>query len=511
MTVNSKALLDTNIIIHRENTKPTNYSIGQLFYWLDKLHYQKCIHPLSEQELRKHEDKNLQELYDAKIRAYTMLQTSAVQTEQFRQLLSGCKTTANDAIDNQLLCEVYSGRVGILITEDRAMRSKAVALGISDRVFSINTFVTKCTNENPALVSYKALSVKKMLFGDIDLSDTFFDSLRSDYVGFDAWFNTKSEEEAYVCLSDTGMIVGFLYLKVEGPEENYHNITPTFTPKKRLKIGTFKVETTGYRLGERFIKIAFDNALEQNVCEIYVTMYDNRPELHILERLFERWGFMRYGKKSTGSNEEIVLIKELGTYDGSKSPKMNFPNIRKLGRKFIVPIKPEYHTSLFPDSRLMTENEVDFLGNAPHKYALQKVYISFSKERRIDPGDLVLFYRMGENPNRKCYESVITSFGIIDEVNYNFSSLEEFLETCENRSVFTKEELEGFWRTRKDDLLVTRFIYVKSLKRRPILGFLWDAGIISHGTGPRPFTLIDDKQFEMILSEAETKIAFCED
>lgn len=43
----SRALLDTNIIIHRENIKPTNYSIGQLFYWLDKLNYEKVIHPLT--------------------------------------------------------------------------------------------------------------------------------------------------------------------------------------------------------------------------------------------------------------------------------------------------------------------------------------------------------------------------------------------------------------------------------------------------------------------------------
>ena len=47
-----RALLDTNIIIHRENVIPTNSTIGQLFYWLDKLHYEKVIHPLSVKELR---------------------------------------------------------------------------------------------------------------------------------------------------------------------------------------------------------------------------------------------------------------------------------------------------------------------------------------------------------------------------------------------------------------------------------------------------------------------------
>ena len=47
-----RALLDTNIIIHRENTKATNYGIGLLFYWLDKLNYEKCIHPFVIEELR---------------------------------------------------------------------------------------------------------------------------------------------------------------------------------------------------------------------------------------------------------------------------------------------------------------------------------------------------------------------------------------------------------------------------------------------------------------------------
>ena len=31
-----RALLDTNIIIHRENIRLSNVDIGNLFYWLDK-------------------------------------------------------------------------------------------------------------------------------------------------------------------------------------------------------------------------------------------------------------------------------------------------------------------------------------------------------------------------------------------------------------------------------------------------------------------------------------------
>ena len=62
-------------------------------------------------------------------------------------------------------------------------------------------------------------------------------------------------------------------MKTENENENYSNIFPAFQPKKRLKVGTFKVESTGFRLGERFIKIIFDNAIVRNVEEIYVTLF----------------------------------------------------------------------------------------------------------------------------------------------------------------------------------------------------------------------------------------------
>lgn len=36
-----RVLLDTNIVIHRENSTISNYSIGHLFRWLDKLKVSK--------------------------------------------------------------------------------------------------------------------------------------------------------------------------------------------------------------------------------------------------------------------------------------------------------------------------------------------------------------------------------------------------------------------------------------------------------------------------------------
>lgn len=229
-----KVLLDTNIVIHRENVKVTNPSIGLLFYWLDKLHYEKCIHPWSLEELKSYKDKNMQELYETKLPAYTILKSVSVPQEDFLAKMPK-EESSNDKIDHQLLCEVFNNRVDLLITEDKKLREKARKLGIGQKIYSINEFVSEKTEEYPELISYKMLSVKKELFGDVDLNDVFFDSLKEAYPDFVPWFNKKSEEEAYVCRTDEGVIKGFLYIKTEDPSENYSSIEPSFFAKEKTE------------------------------------------------------------------------------------------------------------------------------------------------------------------------------------------------------------------------------------------------------------------------------------
>ena len=300
--------------------------------------------------------------------------------------------------------------------------------------------------------------------------------------------------------------MGFLYLKTEYEDENYSDIIPPFSPKKRLKVGTFKVESSGFRLGERFVKIIFDNAIERKVEEIYVTLYTNRQELLALKSLLERWGFFEYGKKVGFNTEEIVLVKKMGTYDSEKTPRMNFPNIRYDCKKLFLPINAEYHTRLFPDSKL--SNEVEILGEEPQKYALQKVYISFTFARNMHPGDLVLIYRKGTTQGRKGFESVVTTLCIVDEYKSNFSSEKEYLDYCENRTVFSKDELHGFWFAKGGDLLVLRLIVVKALEKKVQLNYLWKEGIVEPLHGPRSFDVLTDEQFDRVLSASRTSVQF---
>lgn len=499
-----RALLDTNIIIHREGLLPTNYSIGALYYWLDKLHYEKLIHPYTVEELRKANNDKQQKVYDARLAAYTEMKSVVPPSKEFQEMLSDAPKTENDVVDNQLLFEVFCGRADLLITEDRKMRIKAERLGLSDRVFSINAFVTKCTNDNPALIEYKALSVKKEVFGNINLSDPFFDSFRLDYDGFDKWFSRKCDEEAYICRADDNKILGFLYLKTEDENESYSDIAPVFEPKRRLKVGTFKVESTGFRLGERFIKIIFDNAIERHIDEIYVTLFTERQELDVLNNTLKRWGFYYYGtKQHKNGKQEIVLVKKLGNYVPEENVIYNFPNLMNNSQKMILPIYSQYHTPLFPDSKLNTE--VEYIANVSHRYALQKVYISWAPETNIRPGDLVIFYRIGDSYPKK-YSSVVTTIGVIDQVISTFSSESEFMQYCQNRSVFSESELKSFWRNHRYNLKVIKFVYAKSLTKRLTLEYLQTHGMVEAGQGPRPFTRITDEQFSMILRDSETQL-----
>jgi predicted nucleic acid-binding protein len=321
-----RALLDTNIIIHRESDRIQNEDIGVLFYWLDRLKIDKCIHPETVTELNRYKDKAAVGVMNIKIENYHVLKTVAPISDEVRLVSKNVDTNQNDIIDTSILNEVYAGRVDYLVSEDNKIHKKAKLLNIGNKVFKIDEFLEKVLSENPGLVDYKVLAVKKAFFGEVDLKDTFFDGFRMDYEEFDKWFNKKSDELCYVCYQ-ANILSAFLYIKVEDENENYSDITPKFPKKKRLKIGTFKVSSNGLKIGERFLKIIFDNAIVNKVSEIYVTIFDKSSDQLRLISLLEEFGFEYFGEKSTVNGIEKVFTKPFmgNAVVNRDSPKTSFP------------------------------------------------------------------------------------------------------------------------------------------------------------------------------------------
>lgn len=90
--------------------------------------------------------------------------------------------------------------------------------------------------------------------------------------------------------------------------------------------------------------------------------------------------------------EVLGYVNNLVEQDGVKV--LLVANEEENSARMILPIFPQYHTSLFPDSIL--NNEVDLIANVSHRYALQKVYVSWALEQNIYPGDVIVFYRTGK-------------------------------------------------------------------------------------------------------------------
>jgi predicted nucleic acid-binding protein len=495
-----RVLLDTNILIHREGRVVVRGDIGPLFHWLDQLKYEKCVHPASLDEIRKHADPETVSTLLAKLSSYTPLKTLSRDTPAVAGLRQR-DGSENDERDTSLLAEVASERVDLLLTEDRGIHRKATLLGIADRVDTIDTFLERVTAEHPELVDYEVLSVRTEYFGNVDVADPFFDSFREEYPGFDKWFQSKADEVAYLCTAEESRVIAFLYVKPEGRDEDYSDIMPIFHPARRLKIGTFKVRLNGYKLGERFLKIAFDNALSHAVDEVYVTLFRKTDEQERLVRLLEEWGFALHGRKTTAAGTEEVYVRDFRPRVDLEDPRRTYPFVSRRARKFIVPIRPEYHTELLPDSILTTESPANYVENRPNRNAISKIYISRSIERGLGRGDVIVFYRT-KSGGAGHHTSVATTLGVVQDVVTGIRDRATFVRLCRKRSVFSDDELAKQWDW--DPIhhpFVVNFLYLQSFPTpRPNLRKLKEEGILSDA--PRGFQRLADPAFERLMEVA---------
>lgn len=502
-----KILLDTNIIIHREANRVHKPEIGTLFKWIDNLQYSKYIHPVTIEELNRYKDAEAKATMGIKIENYNQLKYIAPFNDRISRVSQEYDKDLNDQNDTKILNEIFENRIDILISEDKKIHKKAEVLNISGRVYTIQRFLEKVTDENPDLVNYDILAVKQVDFGQINLANPFFDSFKEDYSEFEQWFNKKSENPCYICNSDN-VLSAFLYIKVEDKgKEGYADIIPVFQPKRRLKIGTLKVTGNGYKIGERFLKIVFDNAIRYKVDEIYVTVFDKRPEQIQLIEMLEEWGFVYYGIKTSINGQEKVYVKPFSPNNNIniEKPRLSYPFFSRNTDKYIIKIEHQYHTELFPDSINTKEDKTIYQENAPHRNRIGKVYISHSPQRNLKTGDIFLVYRIGET-SPKVHSSTITSICIVENIKTDFIDFEDFFNSCNRRTLIKKEELLNDWWNKFPNYkpFIINFLYAFSFPTpKPTLKNLIDIGVLENPSSlGKGFYKIDDEQFKKIVNFA---------
>lgn len=292
-----KILLDTNIIVYRESDNTYKDNIGILYRIIDNNYEMiKFIHPIIKKEILQNIYDNKRQILMVRLKSYNMLDNPSKKVcDEIKNKFLKINKTINDEYDDILLNEVYLGKVDILITEDKKLKKKALALGIEKKVMNINEF--KFSNNDVKKVKHDILSINKVKMGTLNINDKFFDDLKKSYPNFEKWFSRKSEEEAY-CYFEKNNLLGLLFLKNEEiGDDNYNDIKPNMRINRKLKISTFKVDIPHKKIGERFMKIIFDQAIYSTVDEIYVTIFDSDDKNRNLIRYFEKFGFLYFGKK----------------------------------------------------------------------------------------------------------------------------------------------------------------------------------------------------------------------
>ncbi|HRQ39639.1 MAG TPA: GNAT family N-acetyltransferase [Chloroflexota bacterium] len=300
-------------------------------------------------------------------------------------------------------------------------------------------------------------------FSEIDLNDPFFDSLKADYEEFSHWFQRKSEEKAYVLIDEAGFIQAFLYLKEEN--EAIIDVEPNLPHDKYLKMGTFKINAHGTKLGERFLKKAFDHAIANNINKLYVTVFSEHQGLI---DLLQRFGFQLVATKVSANGTENVLLKEIGILTGETNK--DYPLISLSTNQYLLSIYPEFHTRLFPDSILNNE-KANIIDDVSFTNSIEKIYICKMRDvEKLKRGDILVIYRTKDDQGSAWYRSVATSICVVEEVKTktSFRSLADFLDYSLSRSVFSREELTEYYKTWYK-IVVIKMTYNAALHRRIIM------------------------------------------
>jgi len=229
--------------------------------------------------------------------------------------------------------------------------------------------------------------------------------------------------------------------------------------------------------------------------EIYVTIFERTDEQKRLIDLLTTWGFTKHGVKRSQSGEELVYVRNMRKDNPATEPKHRYPWLRKDRKVYVVPIRPEFHTELLPDSILRTEDLSAQQDGEPHQNAISKVYVSHTMNRDLQPGDTLIFYRTGG-----MYKGVATTIGIVENVINPVPDFDTLRFHSRKRSVLNVDQLREFWeRNPRNRPCVVNFLHAYPLKKRPNLKALLEAGIFPNMDIVRTINEVPFDSLKMLL------------
>ncbi len=333
----------------------------------------------------------------------------------------------NDAADLEVLSTFATGLPSVLVTEDVAMKRRAIRAGLSN-VFNIDAAISWLRElKDPTLDN--AASAEMVPAYQVDVQAALFQSLKEDYA-FAEWWTSKvvREERPVIILGQAANPDGVAVLKTESH--------PFGLGERVLKICTFKVrdadDAGAGRRGELLLRAVVDYARDRGHPIAYLTAWSHHEKLLAW---LTRFGFFHHLTNDAG---ERVMVKQLVPPPGAEplSPLEHAiaygPRALKVHDAHIVPIKYYFHDRLLPDSG----DQPTLLENEPCGNAIRKAYLCRAPSRLLRPGHLLAFLRTEPR-----FEARVTAVGVVEQTLAS-SEPSEVATFVRGRTVYTYREIE---------------------------------------------------------------------
>lgn len=456
-----RILIDTNILIELEDNRVISDTFSK-FYRIaitnqcNLLYLPKSI----SKDINRDKNKERREIIISKLNKYQPLQDYAEPSKEFLAKLKISKI--NDEIDSKQLFQLERGYVDIFVTQDKGIHKNAKKINLNRNVLTIDQALilleSQFTYKIPSHPILREHSIREI---ESKFNDKFFDSLKEDYgeFEFDKWLNkcTKENRKCYSLIVEDCLQAILIY-NIENVES--HQLPNIFV--KALKICTLKVDDTafGIKLGELFLNKMFELCISQKIKYLYLTVYARQK--HLIE-LLEMFGFYKDDFKNSQGLIEIRMIKcldkskiSINENDISVHPfYLNNSNIKK----FVIPIQPQFYSTLFKDSDLRTPSlfdKIPYSINEIQGNTIIKAYISNSKNRKPKKGDILFFYSSKVN-------QVIEPFGILESLDI-INDFDKLWSIVRKKTVFTEVELRN-WLIERKELHIITFRLIAYLKK----------------------------------------------
>jgi hypothetical protein len=488
-----KFLIDTNILIPLEPTsheelKEDSDDVRRFAQLSQSCGTSLYIHPCQKIDIGNDTNLNrgaaLLKLTDK----YPLLDPPPHLTSELKNLIGVSELNTNDWVDDNLLAAVFQKAVQFLVTQDKEIHKKAKRAGLENSVLDVSEAIeylsaglTQSTEPTPAVRLDKAYNLNP--------EAQIFSSLHEDYPGFGDWLDKCANQGRDVFLIDAQKEREYAGLVILNPE----NSPPNALEGKVLKLCTFKVgdKHVGSKFGELLLKNIFNYAMENSFDWIFVEVF---PKHELLIVLLETFGFEDL--KCHKSNGERIFAKPIMATDSSISTKDAFEFHRRHGphrvtfngiNTYAVPIQPQFDELLFPERQKQINM---FQGTTPFGNSIRKAYLCNASIRRLQKGDLLLFYRSGD-------EKAASALGIVEDTLVS-QSVEDIIAFVGKVTVYGEEDIKSLC---QKETLAVLFRQVKVLNEGIPLSTLLEAGVLNGA--PQSIGLVSNESVKWLKQKLE--------